>query len=118
MTNEVLEGYFERFRRTGDEDAFHCLIEAGDDALKVLASKMSRNTRKDVVVILQEIRTKGVTSFLKEQLKLASTESSWRIFAEALAYQADLGEEFFAVEKKRLESLGRFAEAQYCESFS
>ncbi|NNC90309.1 MAG: hypothetical protein HKN82_17790 [Akkermansiaceae bacterium] len=117
MTKSALEEYASRYLRTGDEDAFHSLIESGDESLEVLASRLSINTSKEVAEILQEIRTERVTLFLQEQLKAADTESCWRIFAEALAYQANPGKEFYEVEKKRLESLGRYNEAKYCESF-
>lgn len=117
MTKDALEEYASRYLRSGDVDAFHSLIESGDESLEVLASKLSKNTSKEVAEILQEIRTVRVTSFLQEQLKAADSESCWKIFAEALAYQANLGKEFFEVEKKRLESLGRCNEAKYCESF-
>jgi hypothetical protein len=117
MTKEELKEYIVRYLSNGDEDAFHSLIEAGESSLDLLADALSSDTTEGIVEVLKEIRTKRVTTFLQNRLRSVSTESEWKIFAEALTYQADLGEVFFKDEKKRLEALGRVSEAKYCESF-
>jgi hypothetical protein len=117
MIRGNLEDYADRFLNNGDEDAFHSLIEAGESSMDLLVERLSSETMKDIVDVLKEIRTKRVREFLEDRLRSVIVESEWRIFAEALAYQSDIGEEFFKNEKRRLEALGRASEAEYCESF-
>ena len=94
LKKELLDSA-DRFLCNGDEDAFHSLIEAGESSMNSLVERLTSDTMEVVVDVLREIHTKRGRNFLENRLRSVTIDSEWKSFAEALAYQSDLGEEFF-----------------------
>lgn len=89
MNSAALLEYVSRLKAASDEDAFHCLIEAGDEAVAPVSAAItpecSTNQLKRFVEVLQEIRTNSALNQLRK-LCLVDFSEKWIVAAEGLFY--------------------------------
>ena len=89
MNESALDTYISKLKHSFDEDAFHSLVEAGEEAidpvLLAITTQCSVSQFKRLVEVLQEIRTEGALAGLR-RLCLLEYSEKWEAAAEGLFY--------------------------------
>ena len=89
MNESALNDYILRLKHAADEDAFHSLMEAGEDAVAPVSAAITAECTvsqfKRLVEVLQEIRTKSALTELR-RLCLTNFSEKWVLAAEGLFY--------------------------------
>jgi hypothetical protein len=89
MTESILNEYISRVKRSSDGDAFHSLIEAGEEAvtpvIRAVNTECSVDQFKRLIEVLQEIRTTSALAELR-QLCLMNFSKKLELAAEGLFY--------------------------------
>lgn len=89
MNESALNDYILRLKDSFDEDAFHSLIEAGEEAVVPVSASITAECSvsqfKRLVEVLQEIRTESALIELR-RLCLMDFSEKWVLAAEGLFY--------------------------------
>jgi hypothetical protein len=122
MTSEVVNEYILELLATDSEDAFHCLVESGEDCVvSVIEHLQNANDfgdRSCLIDVLKEVRTPSVIQYLDEQLRAAKSFEEWKLVAEARCYNDEKSAVLvFQHERTRLVEEGRGKEASFYDSF-
>ena len=87
MTESNLNEYISRVKYSSDGDAFHSLIEAGEEAvtlvIRAINTECSVDQFKRLIEVLQEIRTMSALAELR-QLCLMDFSKKWELAADGL----------------------------------
>lgn len=122
MNKEAIHEYITELVETNSEDAFHSLVESGEDCVGPIIEHMENITDYDkwvyLIDVLKEVRTAKVRLYLEEQMRDAKSFEKWRLISEARCYNDEKSAaSVFRLEHQRLLKAGRGKEAAYCESF-
>lgn len=88
MNPTAVAEYLARLLAKADEDAFHSLIEEGDQSVEAVRAALPASTNeqaKRLIEVLQEIRTERSRAALAEWCGLPYSER-WEMAAEGLFY--------------------------------